>query len=73
MATAISALQLDPARCAELTLGMVNAHPSDWRTWRLRAATPGLPRPEAERACEEVAKLAPDGLDDGQLVPCSRD
>jgi len=41
--------------------------------WRLRAETPGLPQPEAERACEEMVKLAPEGLDEGELYPCSRD
>jgi len=73
VATAISALQLDPARTAELTLGVVRAYPSDWRAWRLRAATPGLAGPEAERACEEMSKLVPQGLDDAELSPCSRD
>jgi len=73
VATAVSELELEPARRSELTLGVVRAYPSDWRAWRLRAATPGLARPEAERACQEMSKLAPEGLDDTELSPCSRD
>ena len=66
-------LGLGDSRAAELTAGVVGAHPGDWRAWRLRAETPGLPQPEAEQACEEMAKLAPEGLDEGELHPCSRD
>ena len=73
VAAAIWWLRPDGNRCAALTAGMVSAHPEDWRAWRVRAGTPGLPAAEAEKACEQVANLAPAGLDDGELSPCSRD
>jgi len=45
---------------AALTAGVVSAHPGDRQA-------------EAQRACQEMAALAPDGLDEGELSPCHRD
>jgi len=73
VAAAIRWLQPDASRSAALTAGVVGAHPGDWRAWRIRAGTPGLPPAEAAKACEEMAHLAPPGLDDAELGPCSRD
>ena len=57
VAAALNQLRPDGKRCAELTAGVVQAHPGDWRAWRLRAAT----------------KLAPADLAEAELTPCSRD
>jgi hypothetical protein len=72
----VAVIQLLPderPRFDALTAGLVRAHPDDWCMWRLRAGTPGLAVEEAQRACEEMGKLAPDHLEDAELSPCSRD
>jgi hypothetical protein len=73
VAAAIRWLPGERPRFDALTAGVVAAHPLDWRAWRLRAGTPGLAAEEANRACEEMVKLVPDGLDEAELSPCSRD
>jgi hypothetical protein len=44
----------------ELTAGLVQAHPEDWRAWYWRARLASTPPEDARNALARVCELAPD-------------